>query len=209
MRKHQRTRLQLLAKPHRGGRERHLVLSDELLGVRTDLGDERGPLQRAQRAAEDRLPADRRERALDDHAIEVLEHELQIVRVAAPARRHRRAAGAPRRAGSRQSPGRNRESAAVSITPGAERVGDRHVARARGFDQSRDAERRIGTQFQRIAIAVVESPEDDVHRLQAVERLDEDPPIANGEVATLDERESEIARQIRVLEVRSRSAGPA
>ena len=83
----------------------------------------------------------------------------------------------------------------------SERVGDRHVARARGFHEPGNAERRIGAQLQRIAVAVVESPEDDVDRLQAIERLDEDAPIAHGQVATLDEREAEIARQVRVLEV--------
>src|SRR6188768_967319 len=75
------------------------------------------------------------------------------------------------------------------------------MARARGFHQSGNTERRIGAQLQRVAEAVVESPENDVNRLQAIERLDEDAAIANSEVATLDERESEIASKVGVLEV--------
>ena len=83
----------------------------------------------------------------------------------------------------------------------SERVGDRHVAGADGFDESGHAERRVAAQLERIAEAVVESPEDDVDRLQAFERLDEDAAIANRQVAAFDQRESEIASEVRVLEV--------
>ena len=93
--------------------------------------------------------------------------------------------------------------------PGAERVGDDDVAGADGIDEPGDAEEGVAAQLQRIAEAVVEAAEDDVDRLQAFERLDEDAAIADRQVAAFDEREAEIAREVGVLEVGLVVAAPA
>ena len=83
----------------------------------------------------------------------------------------------------------------------AERVGDDHVAGARGLEQAGDAERRIAAQFERIAVVVVEAAQDRVHALQAAQRLEVDGVAAHGQVLPLDEREAEVAREIGVLEI--------
>ena len=143
-----------------------------------------------------------RERRLDDQVVQMLEHvrrDLAVVRTTRSAT-DGSISSSPSRW--RQSAGRNGRMAAVSITPGAERVGDDDVAGADGIDQAGDAEQRVAAQLERIAEAVVEPAEDDVDRLQAFERLDEDAAIAHGQVAAFDQREAEIAREVRMLEVR-------
>ena len=84
---------------------------------------------------------------------------------------------------------------------GAEGVGEQHVAAPRAFGEAGDAERRIGAQLERIAVVVVLPANDGVDTLQPVDRLQPDAIVAHREVAALDEREAEIARQQRVLEV--------
>ena len=86
--------------------------------------------------------------------------------------------------------------------PRAERVGNGYVAGPCRLDQAGDAERRIAAQLERVAEAVVEPAEDDVDRLQAFQRLDEDPAITHRQVAAFDQGEAQIAREVRMLEVR-------
>ncbi len=85
----------------------------------------------------------------------------------------------------------------------AERVRDaRHVPRApRRAGPARRA-RESRAQLDRIAEVVVEPPQDRVHALQARERLQVDVVAAHGEVVPLDERQAEMTREVRVLEVR-------
>src|ERR1035438_5694827 len=68
--------------------------------------------------------------------------------------------------------------------------------------QARYAQKRVGAQFDRVAEAVVHAPQDHIHRLEAVECLEEYAAVAHRQVAPLNQRETEIAGQVRVLEVR-------
>ena len=56
-------------------------------------------------------------------------------------------------------------------------------------------------QFERIAKAVVNAAQDHVDLLQPIHGLEKNAPVAHREIRSLDQRESEISRQIRVLEV--------
>ena len=83
----------------------------------------------------------------------------------------------------------------------AERIGEQHVAAPRAVGEAGDAERGVGAQLERIAVVVVLAAHDRVHALQAVDRLQPDAVVAHREVAALDQREAEVAREQRVLEV--------
>ena len=83
----------------------------------------------------------------------------------------------------------------------AERVREQHVAAARAVGEAGDAERGVGAQLERIAVVVVLAAHDGVDALQAVDGLQPDAVVAHREVAALDEREAEVAREQRVLEV--------
>ena len=103
--KHDRPRLQLLPVPDRRGRERDLLLRDEVVRPRAHLGRE----QRASRGSLSCRPntgsrAVRRERRLDDQLVEVLEHVLQSLRVGRTTRWRPTAAAGPRRAGAGTAP---------------------------------------------------------------------------------------------------------
>ena len=77
------------------------------------------------------------------------------------------------------------------------RVREQHVARAHRLQQPRHAEHRIGPQFERIEPCIVDAPQDAVHRLESAQRLQEHAVVARGQVAAFDEREAEVAREIR------------
>ena len=100
-----------------------------------------------------------------------------------------------------RSPAGTPSSADDSSTLSAERVGHEHVSRAPRLHEARDAQRRVGAQFQRIAVVVVETPEDRVHGTEPGHGLEEHAIVPNGEIAALDERKPELAREVGVLEV--------
>ena len=136
-----------------------------------------------------------------DQLVEVIENIVQILRPSAPPRPHRR----QQQVFAEQMPtevGLKRQDRSGFDDARSERVRDRHVAAPRGLDETRDAVRGVGAQLQRIAQAVVESAEDDIDRLEAIERLDEDTTVADRQIAILDEGQSEIPGEIGVLEVR-------
>ena len=83
----------------------------------------------------------------------------------------------------------------------AQRVGQHPRAGARGLQKARHAERPVGAQLQRVAPVVVEPAHHAVHGLQAFHRLEVEAFAAHGEVATLHQRQAEITRKVRVLEV--------
>ncbi len=63
------------------------------------------------------------------------------------------------------------------------------------------AEVRIGTQLDRVAEAIVHAPQNYVHLLQSFERLQVNAAVAHRQIAALNQREAEIAREIGMLEV--------
>ena len=85
--------------------------------------------------------------------------------------------------------------------PGADRVGERHVAGAVRVQQAGDAEMRVGPERQRIEEVVVHAPVDDVDAPQAGRRPHVDDVVVHQQVAAFDERDAHLAREERVLEV--------
>ena len=85
--------------------------------------------------------------------------------------------------------------------PGADRVGERHVAGAIGVQQPGDAQVRVGPERQRIEEVVVHAPVDDVDALQPRRRPHVDDVVVDEQVAAFDERDAHLAREKRVLEV--------
>ena len=59
----------------------------------------------------------------------------------------------------------------------------------------------VAPQLKRIAKVVVQASQDDVHRLQAAQQLEEDAVAADCQVAPLDEGVAEVLGQESVLEV--------
>lgn len=83
----------------------------------------------------------------------------------------------------------------------ADRVGERHLAAARGVDQAGAAEQRVTAEVHRVEELVVDAAVDDVHRLEAVGGAHHDPAATALQVASLDELDAHRARQQGVLEV--------
>ncbi|MNZ74402.1 hypothetical protein D3C78_928500 [compost metagenome] len=83
----------------------------------------------------------------------------------------------------------------------AQGIGHQHAALAHRIEQPRHTERRVGAQLQRVAEVVVEAAQQRVHALQPAEGLQVDGAVAHGQVAALDQRIAELARQVEVLEV--------
>ena len=70
----------------------------------------------------------------------------------------------------------------------AKLVGEGDLSALGGVDEARDAEDRMGVQFQGIAESGIDPPHDRVHPLQAAHRAQKNLPIPRGEVGPLDER---------------------
>ena len=83
----------------------------------------------------------------------------------------------------------------------AQRIGHHHVAGAHRLQQPGHAQRRVGAQLQRVAPVVVQAAQHAVHRLQAFHRLQEQALLAHHQVAALDQRQPQVARQVGMLEV--------
>ena len=120
--------------------------------------------------------------------------------LAAPPRRHRRQlerfAQHPLRDAGQEAQQRSRFDNA-----GTQGIGHDDPARAHGAQQARHAQCRIGAQFDRIAIVIVEPAQDRVHAPQARQRLQIDGIATHGQVVALDQRQAQVARQIGVFEV--------
>ncbi len=84
----------------------------------------------------------------------------------------------------------------------AERVRDEHASRAPRLHEARNAERRVGAQLEWIAVVVVQAAQNRVDLPKTGDRLEEDAIVAHGEIGAFDQRESQILRQIRLLEIR-------
>ena len=85
--------------------------------------------------------------------------------------------------------------------PGADGVGQRHVARPIGVQQARHAQVRVGTERQRVQEVVVDAPVDHVDAAQARRGPHVHDVVVDEQVAAFDERHAHLARQEGVLEV--------
>ena len=140
------------------------------------------------------------ERGLDDHLIESIDHELLFLGLPAPPRRH---AGqfqflAEQMPAQAWKEGEQRRAFSQARAKG---VGHGDVSRPRGLHQSRHAEKGIAAQLDRIAERVINPAQDDIDRLQAFERLQEDALIAHGQITAFDQSESKVTSQVGVLEI--------
>ncbi|MFO1522527.1 MAG: hypothetical protein U1G05_10900 [Kiritimatiellia bacterium] len=136
----------------------------------------------------------------DDHPVEMVEHMLPL-----------RLLSAPPGGGvgddeflAEQMPAERGEEGEESRgfhRAGAERVGDGDVAGAHGVEQAGDAEKGSRVEFERIAEGVVHPPQDDVHRLQALQGLEEHAAVAHREIIALHQREAHVAGEIGLLEI--------
>jgi hypothetical protein len=176
------------AAPHRRLRQRDVLLGDE--GIRPRLQTLDQPLSRGgvELVPEHRLEALVRIRGLDDEAIEVGQHVGQRRSFAAPPGRHGRQAQRFAEQ-SRAQAGHEAEPAGRLEHAAAERVGERDAPRAHHGQQPCHAERGVAAQLERIAVVVVEAPQDRVHAAQAASSVFSQTVIAaDGEVAALDQR---------------------
>ena len=80
-------------------------------------------------------------------------------------------------------------------------IGHQHVAGADDLQQAGHTQARIGPQLQRVQVLVVQALEQAVHRLQALQGLQVQALAAHREVAALDQRDAQVARQVGVLEI--------
>ena len=130
----------------------------------------------------------------------MLDHIFQRRRLAAPPGRHRR----HRQRLAEQPFAQRRQEAEQGAGfehARTERIGHQHPAGADRAEQPRDAQRRVGAQFERIAEIVVEPAQDRMHPAQAAQGLQIDRVVAHGQVLPLDQRKAEIAGQEGVLEI--------
>src|SRR5262249_9998347 len=71
--------------------------------------------------------------------------------------------------------------------PGTQSIGHRDVAGAGRLEETRHTEKRITAQFERIAEGIVDATEDDIHRLKALDRFQENVPIPDRQVGAFNE----------------------
>ncbi len=83
----------------------------------------------------------------------------------------------------------------------AQGIRDFHVSGNDGTNQAGYAEKRVAAQLERIAKAVVHAAKDHIDLVQTIDGLEIDAPVAHREVRAFNESESQVSRQIGVLEV--------
>ena len=84
---------------------------------------------------------------------------------------------------------------------GAERIGHEDVSGAPRVHEPGTPSVE-SAELERIAVAVVEAPENRVDAPQTLDGLEVDAVLTNRQIAALDEREAELLREERVLEIR-------
>ena len=144
----------------------------------------------------------------DHHLVELADHLVADARVAEPPGRDvgNGELGAEQHRRQRRQEGQHRARFHQS---GPQRVGDDHLAVAHRLHQAGDAQARTRIELQRIAEIGIEPAQQHLGPLQAGDRADEDAIVARGQILALDQQQAEIAREIGVLEVGSRSSARA
>ena len=84
----------------------------------------------------------------------------------------------------------------------AERIRDNDIARAHRLQQARHAEQRFAAQFERIAKAIVDAAENQIHRFETGQCFQENLIVAGNQIRAFDERKAPVARKERMFEVR-------
>ena len=192
--------MQILALQQRRRRQLDPVLGHEAAGSGAQAAAKIVAFGQGQALAEYRLRKTPGCGGSEDHLIDVIERVRQRRPIAAPPGLDRRqlqilAQEAPAQARQKWDHGGRLQHAA------AERVRDGDVAAANRIQQTRNAQRRIGTQLQGIAEIIVQAPQDDVDTVQAAQRLQIHAAVAHRQIAPIDQLVTEVLRQERLLEV--------
>ena len=83
----------------------------------------------------------------------------------------------------------------------AQRIGDHHTSGAYCAQQPRHTQRRIGTQFDRVAVVIVQAPQDGVYAAQTRQSFEIHRVAAHRQVMPLNQGQPQMPRQIRVLKI--------
>ena len=179
----------------------HPLLRHVALRPRGDALAQRGALLGGQVGAEHRRLADRTLERLDDQLVEAAPRVVERGRLAQPPGRDRRQSQRLAEQLLAELGQVAQQGAGLEHT-GTQRIRQQHGAATRAVGQARDTERRIGAQFQRIAVVVVLTAQHRVDALQAFDGLHPDTAVAHRQIAALDQREAQVAGQQRMLEIR-------
>ena len=190
----------MLGVPHRCLRQLHQFLRHVMVRSRAHAGDQCGALAPVEILAEHRLDAQLRKRRLDHQLVQLLDRVFERRLLAAPPGGERWHGQFLAQQASAQT-GQKAEQGARFEQVRTERIGDQHIALTGRFDQTGYADRRFAIQLQRVAEVVVEPAQDHVHPTQAGQVLQPDTAVAHHQVGAFDQRKSQVARQIGVLEI--------
>src|SRR6266480_7726687 len=80
-------------------------------------------------------------------------------------------------------------------------IGDRDIAGAHRFDETRNTKVRVGTQLNGITETIVQAPQNDIDGFQTFECFQEYPAIAHRQIAALNQGETQITSEIGVFEI--------
>ena len=187
--------------PRGGGTEMDALLAAEGPRPRANIGRERFAFG----AGEERTEPGGREMGgaeggLDDERIEIFEHGVAGLFLAAPPggdagqreffAEHFPAKGIEKREQRRSFDG-----------PAPELVGERDALVVGGVHEAGHAEQGVAVQFERIAERGVDAADNRIDAAEAADGAQEDLGIARGEIGALDEGEAEVAGEVGVFEI--------
>ena len=136
-----------------------------------------------------------------DHRVEAVDHLGPLVGVAAPPRLQRGEAEPLAEQAPAHARPRNGCSASSPAAPEPERVGQPDGAEAGGVEQPGHALAVAVAELEGVGVGVVDPAEQHVDRLQAAERAQPDPTVADRQVAAFGQVVAELLGQVGVLEV--------
>ena len=175
-------------------------MPDKLVGLLLQLGQDARTFHGVESAPEHRLHALGREGRFDDQKIQVLAHIAPSPGLAAPPGSHRGQRQALTQQAAAEA-GEKGDKRRGFQQPAAQGIGNGYVAGADRLHQAGHSKIGVGAQLEGIAKAIVHAPQNHVHRPEPFERLEKDPVLAHRQVSSLDQGESEITRQVGMLEV--------
>ena len=185
---------------HRGGRRSDALLGNELFRTSLDPAQEIFFFRRGHGGGEFFLLSELRKGRQDRQLIEVRANiTARVFPAAPPGGRggHEQLLVQKATAQSRQEVHLSRRLDHAA----AQRIVENHRTGARRLQQSRNAQKRVAPQLQRIAKAIVQTADQQIHRLQSGQRLDVDAAVAHREVRAFHQREAPVAGKKRVFKV--------
>jgi hypothetical protein len=147
-----------------------LFLSDEFGGSGADFRKEIGLALSRRGVLRTTVPRESGEGAFEHNFVEMIDHVVHLLLLAAPPRRHRGHLQVFSQQVATQAGEESHEDGRFHQS-GTERIGDGDIAGAGRLDESGSAEIRIGAQLERIAKRIVDPAQNDVDRLQTFQRF--------------------------------------